>query len=79
MQLSFHTHYKHPISLHKQDVTQGQILNSTIDSNSVCLLLESYMYVKEPSLLYYLPKAGGKIFGFITFPKSINTVKYKQL
>ena len=58
--------------LHEQDATQSQFfmrsltgLNSEFSfSLTVCLTK-----VKEPSLPYYLRIAGGRIIGFIPFPK----------
>ena len=31
--------------------------------------------VKEPRLFYFLPIAGGRIVGFILFPKGVNTMR----
>ena len=43
---------------------------STTSLNSVFLFLECcYTEVREPSLLYYLSVAGGRIVGFIPFPR----------
>ena len=55
-----------------QDMTQGQFfkwsltgLNSEFSFSKTSCLTKA----EEPSLPYYLPIAGGKIFGFIPFPR----------
>ena len=57
-----------PTSPLGQDMTRGQFLsglNSEFSfSATSCLAKE-----EEPSLLYYLPIAGGRIIGFIPFPR----------
>ena len=67
---SFYTYLSTPPL--EQDMTQGQFfkwsltgLNSEFSfSYSSCL-----SKAEEPSLPYYLPIAGGRIIGFISFPR----------
>ena len=54
-----------------QDMTQGQFLKRSLTGlNSEFSLSSTSSLTKaeEPSLLYYLPIAGGRIIGFIPFP-----------
>ena len=50
-----------------QDMTQGQFLNSLIGLNSE--LSSCLTKAEERSLPYYLPIGGGRIIGFIPFPR----------
>ena len=55
-----------------QDMTQGQLFKrSLIGLNSEFSFSYTSCQTKaeEPSLSYYLPIAGGRIFGFIPFPR----------
>ena len=63
--------YPHPTTL-GQDMTQGQFskrsltgLNSEFSFSKTCCLTKA----EEPSLSYYLRIAGGRIIGFIPFPR----------
>ena len=55
-----------------QDMTQGQFFERSLTGlNSEFSFSETSCLTKaeEPSLPYYLPIAGGRIFGFIPFPR----------
>ena len=53
-----------------QDMTQGQFLSSLTGLNSVFLLLDKLPHQGwRTQLPYYLPIAGGRIIGFIPFPR----------
>ena len=61
-----------PIPMYKQDVTQDQFSKWSLTGlNSEFFFSEPSCYtkVKESSLSYYLLIVGGKIVGFIPFPK----------
>ena len=62
----------YPTPLLEQDMTQGQFLSRVyqvwIESFPSPRLVAS-LRLKKTSLLYYLPIAGGRIIGFIPFPR----------
>ena len=65
--------YIYPTPPLAQDMAQGQflsrvwiqVLNSEFSFSYTSCLTKA----EEPSLPYYLPKAGGRIIGFIPFPR----------
>ena len=62
----------YPTPLHEQDVTQGQFFKVSLASlNSVFSFSKTGCYTKaeEPSLPYFSTIAGGRIAGFIPFPR----------
>ena len=67
----FHLSYL-PTPPLRQDMTQGQLFKQSLTglysefsfSQASCLTK-----AEEPSLPYYLPIAGGRIIGFIPFPR----------
>ena len=50
-------------------MTQGQFLSGGVNSEFSFSQTNCLTKAEEPSLPYYLPIAGGRIFGFIPFPR----------
>ena len=53
----------------EQDMTQGQFLSGVFNSEFSFSKTSCLTKAEEPSLSYYLPIAGGRIIGFIPFPR----------
>ena len=52
-----------------QDMTQGQFLRKGLNSEFSFSYTSCFTNAEEISLPYYLPIAGGRIIGFIPFPR----------
>ena len=63
----FHIYPTPPLG---QDMTQGQFFKRSLTGlNSEFSFSSCLTKAEEPSLPYYLPIAGGRIIGFIPFPR----------